>query len=594
MGLLNKLFLEVTSIFINHEDKKMFELLSTKAISGDTQAQFNLGEYFEIKSNLKKAVYWYTEAASHGHALAQFNLGFCYEKGNGVEKNYQTAVFWYLKSAKQGVDFAKNNLKFCLSKIKSKNILSATDKSFIFSELNEINIRELKKNDEIQQVEIKKSLILTFKKFLQLAKKGDSISQYNVAFCYEKGEGVRRSLKNAYKWYKKSAKNGLVLAKYNLGFCYACGLGVKRNYKEAYKWYLRAAEQGYAPAQFQLGLGFAAGTGVKKNSAQAEYWIKKAAEQEHEEAVFYLDKQNFKNNKADIEYLIKIKENLNRAKLPDMFEIKESFIEPDLVFVKGSLFSMGSNDTWLKEFPQRDVLVKDFYIGKHPVSQKEWFSVMQSDLSFFKGSDLPVENISWYDALIYCNNLSLSMGLEPVYVVNNSVTPTEWDCVKHNSTCVNFNIGINPKADGFRLPTEAEWEFAAKGGIYSENRIYSGSDDLNEVGWFCENSGLELIDQGQLSFEIVIKNKNITHVSGQKKSNKLGIFDMSGNVWEWCWDTYGNYLQNDKNADLFNKVIRGGSLISSSRSCTVTYRAFLEASLYHGNLGFRLARSKVL
>ena len=215
----------------------------------------------------------------------------------------------------------------------------------------------------------------------------------------------------------------------------------------------------------------------------------------------------------------------------------------NMVYVSSGTFTMGAtseqgSDQDGYEEPIHSVTLSSYYICKYEVTQALWRAVMGSNPSHFKGDNLPVECVSWDDCQTFINRL-------------NSYT------------------GRN-----FRLPTEAEWEFAARGGNYSRHYKFSGSNYIGDVAWYHGNSG------------------NRTHPVGTKQANELGLYDMSGNVWEWCSDWYGSYnsySQTDPigpNSGSF-RVMRGGCWFNDVRNCRSAYRSDLPGIEY-GNLGLRL------
>ena len=228
----------------------------------------------------------------------------------------------------------------------------------------------------------------------------------------------------------------------------------------------------------------------------------------------------------------------------------------DMVYVEGGEFQMGSNTGESDEKPVHSVKVSSFYIGKYEITQKQWTGIMGSNPSYFKSDDRPVESISWYQAVEFCNKLSEKEGLTPVYTIN-----------ERDITC-------NWKAIGYRLPTEAEWEFAARGGNKSKGFNYSGSNNIDEVAWYHTNK---------------------TQPVGTKKANELGIYDMSGNVWEWCWDWYGSYpssANNPTGASGTKRVLRGGSWSYDARYCRGAFRRSYCPDNGGYNYGFRLVRNE--
>jgi formylglycine-generating enzyme required for sulfatase activity len=232
----------------------------------------------------------------------------------------------------------------------------------------------------------------------------------------------------------------------------------------------------------------------------------------------------------------------------------------NFVRVEGGTFRMGSADGRDEEQPLHTVTVKSFSIGKYAVTQKEWQEVIGNNPSFFKGDNLPVENVGWYKAVDYCNKRSLKEGLTSAYRGSGDSITCDWN------------------ADGYRLPTEAEWEYAAKGGNGSPgNYTYSGSDNIDIVAWYYKNSG------------------TITHPVGIKAANGLGIHDMSGNVLEWCWDWYGDYSSEARTDPVgpvsgADRVQRGGSWFDTEWSARSSNRVHLNPSYVYNTFGFRLVR----
>ena len=242
----------------------------------------------------------------------------------------------------------------------------------------------------------------------------------------------------------------------------------------------------------------------------------------------------------------------------------------DMVLIQGGEFIMGNEFTGAHK-----VLLDDFYLSNVTVTQELYKRIMLKVPSKMKGDNKPVECVTWYDAIIFCNALSLSSGRNPCYKAGSIVelNKISLDNIAWSKFSCNF------KADGFRLPTEAEWEYAARGGIRHNTFRYSGSNDINEVAWYGENSDIT------------------THDVGMKRPNALGLYDMSGNVEEWCWDIFEPYRtteqKNPRGAETGNMhVKRGGSWLDDVAQCGVFYRGSSPSMAKGSNLGFRLCCSK--
>ena len=211
------------------------------------------------------------------------------------------------------------------------------------------------------------------------------------------------------------------------------------------------------------------------------------------------------------------------------------------------------------EKPRHPVtLTTDFYIGKYAVTQGLWARIMGGNPSRFKGASRPVEQVRWKDCVIFCNELSKSEGLESAYTINGDEVQCNWS------------------VNGYRLPTEAEWEYAARGGGYQQ---FSGSTTPNEVAWYDANS------------------ESQTHPVGQKQPNGFELYDMSGNVYEWVWDHCSVYTEQlaidpKNNTSDQGHVFRGGCWLTRSRCTRVSFRIYAASSLHRGSgLGFRIART---
>jgi formylglycine-generating enzyme required for sulfatase activity/predicted Ser/Thr protein kinase len=224
-------------------------------------------------------------------------------------------------------------------------------------------------------------------------------------------------------------------------------------------------------------------------------------------------------------------------------------LQNDMVYVAGGTFTMGctaeqEENCYISEKPAHQVSLNAFYIGKYEVTQAQWYEVMGNNPSYFSGcNNCPVENVSWNDVQDFIRKLNQKTG------------------------------------KNFRLPTEAEWEYAARGGNQSRGYKYAGGDRIYAVAWHDNNS------------------ENKIHTIGQKSPNELGIYDMSGNVWEWCYDWYGAYPSTGQNNPSgpsrgSDRVYRGGSWYFDAIHCRIAYRNSNRPDNFNAFIGFRLVSPK--
>ena len=260
-----------------------------------------------------------------------------------------------------------------------------------------------------------------------------------------------------------------------------------------------------------------------------------------------MQKGEMKNSQIDESALsvsaINLTPNWSASVTPSQRAVLEKLIA-NMVKVEGSTFTMGAtpeqgNDAYEYERPAHQVTLSDYYIGRYEVTQKEWQAVMGDNPSKFYGDNLPVDYVSWNDCQDFINKLNQLTGLK------------------------------------FRLPTEAEWEFAARGGKQSKGYKYSGSDNAKNIAWYEKNSGSK------------------PHQVGTKEPNELGIYDMSGNVGEWCGDWYGRYSSSAQTnptgpSSGSGRVLRGGSWGSRAGYCRVSFRYYGCPSNRYINSGFRV------
>lgn len=509
--------------------------------------QFFLGKcYYNgtgISKDYSKAIELFESPAYQGRAEAQFYLGECYINGYGSDENttkghpsnydVAEAVNWYYKAATQGLAEAQFRLGMLYHIVYSKTPIRQLeyiiprddyaildrDKRNLSFDYNKPIISDEERIDELAIRWIRKAAV-----------QGHADAQFYLGKCYENGECVNKDFAEAMKWYRKAAENGHDVAKTKISIDDI----------------LQKSKDGNAEAQYELGNCYFNGNDVKKDISQALKWYQKAAEQGHPQAKDiweqYKEKYKIIDLSDDIS-LIMVKVEAGSFEMGVTAEEEEP-LDSELGDHVIDLNDWLPQDSRTAEdiVPHLALVNYDFYIGQTEVTQGEWMAVMHNNPSSPKQDDCPVSFVSWDDAMEFCDKLNKS--------------------------------GKAPYGWKFTLPTETQWEYAARGGKYSKGYIYCGSNSADEVSWYFKNYGGKI------------------HSVGQKKANELGLYDMGGNVEEWCLDKYENdnrpvFVQQETGPF---RVVRGGCVNSSYGSgCSPASRNRWYSTARNYNLGFRLA-----
>ncbi|MEM6261395.1 MAG: SUMF1/EgtB/PvdO family nonheme iron enzyme [Bacteroidota bacterium] len=259
-----------------------------------------------------------------------------------------------------------------------------------------------------------------------------------------------------------------------------------------------------------------------------------------------------------------------------------STLESDhMAHIQGGTFMMGGEVVGSRSLPVHEVKLDDFYMSRFHVTQALYEEVMKDNPSEFPHPKRPVEKVSWYDAVTCCNALSRKHKLQEAYLID---TERKDPNNQNKNDDLKYTVALVPNANGYRLPTEAEWEYAALGGKYAQHFEFTGSPNKREVAVFDENS------------------HDISQPVGLRAPNALGLYDLSGNVREWVWDWHDeNYYETcKKKGTVLNpngpstgssRGVRGGSWIPYYSSLLrVAFRISLIPNLRYDSIGFRLCR----
>ena len=549
------------------------------AEQGDVDAQTNLGFAYGdgqgVPQDHAQAVQWFRKAAEQGNADAQSCLGLSYSRGEGVPQDYAEAVKWFRMAAEQGDAGGQNNLGVSYDHGRGvpqdhaeavRWFRKAADLGYEWAQINLAKAYTMGRGVPQDHAE-------AVRWFRKAAEQGNADALGGLGLAYATGQGVPQDHAEAVKWYRRAVEQGDAAAQNNLGLAYANGEGVPQDHAQAVTWFRKAAQQGNAPAQSNLGEAYANGQGVPQDHAEAVRWYRKAAEQGYTNAQNALQRLEASASRppdlppapvpeAQAQALecpacqrrlrvatkhagrtlpcpacrVPVHVSLEAGQLvlrtlaptaqrtlvvptPRRSLQKELTVELgggimlELVLIPAGEFLMGSPDAdgyaSNEEKPQHRVrITKPFYLGMAPVTQEQWTAVMGNNPSSYSGSGdgsemvagmdtsrFPVEHVTWEDAMEFCRRLSKREGRV------------------------------------YRLPTEAQWEYACRAG--SATRYCFGDDEarLGEYAWYDANSG------------------GHTHPVALKKPNAWGLYDMHGNVYEWCADSYDEHYYADSPVD---------------------------------------------
>ena len=290
---------------------------------------------------------------------------------------------------------------------------------------------------------------------------------------------------------------------------------------------------------------------------------------------------------------IAVKDGMNDSVVASVsYTISSGNIPEGFVEVKGTTIT--GNESWTPSsevfVSGRSITIPDMYVCDHEVTQAEYekyckYGSSSPSSGYGVGENYPAYYVNWYDAIVYCNLRSIDEGLTPAYKIGEETDPRKWSgivgdsengyCGPSSSNSTWNSLTYDKEAKGYRLPTEAEWEYIAwEAG--TSTTPYSGSNTIDDVAWYSSNSS----------------SKN--HEVKGKKANSLGIYDMSGNVWEWCYDWYGTVSSTTADTGASSgscRVRRGGSWYFSASYCAVSYRDGITPISRYDVYGFRVVRS---
>ena len=597
---------------------------------GNADAQYNLGLMYHkgegVSKNFSEAVKWWRKAAENGLVPAQLNVGVCYAMGDGVGRDMKEAVKWFRKVESNSL-WRGDNLQSPKSR-PPKVAEQAKDNAAAIAMAQYFLGQCCKNGDGMEMNEME-----AVRFFRKAAEAGYAEAQFELGLCYLNGNGVKKDNEEGHKWLRKAvdqghegaetvltmesimgkaavgslsenenvspaklheldfvrkaAEQGDANAQFRLGEMYVNGFDGEEDESEAVKWYRMAADQGLAQAQFRLGQCYDLGEGVEENEAEAVKWYRKAAAQGHAEAQDWLEM--ISENLKDAENTDSVKTAERGCSLAKDISIEG--LSLTMKWCSPGTFMMGSLETEAGRFPEESrhsvTIPKGFWIGETEVTQGQWKLLMGETIVDLAArtakyrqkkedvknlydepdDDVPVYNVCWDDAAEFCRKLNTREKAA-------SRVPDGYE---------------------YRLPSEEEWEYACRAG--TKTSLPNNKDihiigeynapELDEIAWYGGNSSVGFSGRGW----------DVTYIAGKqhsgqraaprvvkgKKPNAWGLYDMLGNVSEWCVDRMEN-----------GRAMRGGSWSNKARLCRPARRAW-NAPNWRGNyIGFRVVLAPIV
>lgn len=548
--------------------------LEVSAANGNADALFLLGLHERLFGDIKKAEELLRKSAAQGDARAQYCL-FCVLENKGDKK---AALEWLEKSAKQNYvpalersawiywkgeeGVVAQDRKKAFSLFKTAAYLGSADaqERLAWIYINEENI-------------VKEDRPLGFAWRRLAAERDNCVAQMRLANDYKHFAKENPELWfDAFRWISRSAEQGHARAAAELGDCYWFGHGTEKDQKLAAEWFKKSAERGNEYGQYNYGYCLYNGAGVEKNREEGLKWLRKAVENGSENAKRYL--KELEGDEAS-------SPTTSRAEDDDRFTVDlDDNVSMDFVVIPAGTFMMGSPSSESGRYShenQVSVNLSSFGLGQKEVTQAQWKAVMGNNPSRFKGDNLPVEAVSWEDAMEFCRKLTELMHKK----------------------------GLSEELR-FTLPTEAQWEYACRAGTTTRFSFGNSDKELYRYGNFYDRSG-------DTKYDAAYREKNgwkippdtsqddgfvETAPVGSLRPNAWGLYDMHGNVWEWCLDYYNPSLAGGENPCRMTpgsgeygsrRVYRGGGWGSSVQNCRSAIRYYDSPDDRGHDLGFRVA-----